>query len=184
MALPASAHDVFIVGATNGIGMYTFKDYSHGCVLLGAAASWTCTSDRATKSDFADIEPREVLASLVAMPIARWRWKGEAETVRHIGPTAQDFRAAFELGYDDKTIALVDSEGVALAAIKGLNAKLEERLAEKEQQLVVQQHELAELRERLDQVETLRGELAALRDAIASATKMSSVVPQEGGAAR
>jgi hypothetical protein len=39
MSLPATAHDVFVVGATNGIGMYTFKDYSHGCVLLGAAAT-------------------------------------------------------------------------------------------------------------------------------------------------
>ena len=180
MSLPATAHDEFIVGATNGIGMYTFKDYTHGCFLVGAAASWTCTSDRATKSGFTDIEPRDVLASLIAMPIAQWRWQGEAEAVRHIGPTAQDFRAAFGLGYDDKTIALVDSEGVALAAIKGLNTKLEERLAEKEQQLVVQQREIAELRARVGRVETLRGELALLRDAIASSTRPHSVVTQEG----
>lgn len=184
MSLPATAHDVFVVGATNGIGMYTFKDYSHGCVLLGAAASWTCTSDRATKSDFTDIDPRDVLASLVAMPIAQWRWKGEAEAVRHMGPTAQDFRAAFSLGYDDKTISLVDSEGVALAAIKGLNAKLEEQLAEKERQLMVQENEIAELRERMRQVESLRGELAVVRDAIAAAAKDGAAPTRQGAAVR
>jgi trimeric autotransporter adhesin len=39
---------------------------------------------------------------------------------------AQDFYAAFALGTDDKHIATVDAEGVALAAIQGLNQKLEE----------------------------------------------------------
>jgi hypothetical protein len=38
---------------------------------------------------------------------------------------AQDFRAAFGLGENDTTIATVDADGVALAAIQGLNAKLE-----------------------------------------------------------
>jgi hypothetical protein len=54
---------------------------------------------------------------------------------------AQDFRAAFGLGSDDKTITQVDVNGVALAAIQGLNAKLEAKVAE-------QARELADLRER------------------------------------
>jgi len=64
------------------------------------------------------------------MPIAQWRFKGEDETVRHLGPTAQDFRAAFGLGYNDKTIALVDTEGVALAAIQGLHQIVQEKDSE------------------------------------------------------
>jgi hypothetical protein len=44
---------------------------------------------------------------------------------------AQDFHAAFGLnGADDKHIATVDADGVALAAIQGLNQKLEETRAE------------------------------------------------------
>jgi hypothetical protein len=39
----------------------------------------------------------------------------------------QDFHAAFGLGATDKGIATVDADGGALAAIQGLNAKLEER---------------------------------------------------------
>lgn len=38
---------------------------------------------------------------------------------------AQDFHAAFALGTDDKHIAAVDANGVALAAIQGFNRKLE-----------------------------------------------------------
>ena len=42
---------------------------------------------------------------------------------------AQDFYAAFAVGPDDKHIATVDADGVALAAIQGLNQKLEEQRA-------------------------------------------------------
>ena len=43
---------------------------------------------------------------------------------------AQDFRAAFGLGVDEKSIALTDMSGVALASIKALNKKVAEKDAE------------------------------------------------------
>ena len=43
---------------------------------------------------------------------------------------AQDFHAAFGLGDSDKAIGTVDAGGVALAAIQGLNQKVEEKDAE------------------------------------------------------
>ncbi len=43
---------------------------------------------------------------------------------------AQDFHAAFAVGPDDKHISMVDAAGVALAAIQGLNQKVEEQRAE------------------------------------------------------
>jgi hypothetical protein len=55
----------------------------------------------------------------------------EADGFRHIGPVAQDFYAAFGLnGGDDKHISTVDEGGVALAAIQGLNQKLNQKDAE------------------------------------------------------
>ena len=68
-----------------------------------------------------------------------------------MGPMAQDFYAAFGLGLGDKTIDTIDPDGVALAAIQGLNALVqgnEERLAEKDA-------EIAELRDRLERLEAL-----------------------------
>ncbi len=88
------------------------------------AKSFNPSSDRHLKENFAAVSPEEVLAKVAALPISRWNFKGEAETP-HLGPMAQDFHAAFGLGTDDKHIATVDADGVALAAIQGLNRKLE-----------------------------------------------------------
>ncbi len=41
-----------------------------------------------------------------------------------MGPMAQDFRAAFGLGVNDTSIVTVDADGVALAAIQGLNERV------------------------------------------------------------
>ncbi len=41
-----------------------------------------------------------------------------------MGPMAEDFKANFGLGGDGKSIGTVDADGVALAAIQGLNQKL------------------------------------------------------------
>ena len=43
---------------------------------------------------------------------------------RHLGPTAHDFHLAFGLGADDGTIAPADLAGVALAAVKALDARV------------------------------------------------------------
>jgi hypothetical protein len=43
---------------------------------------------------------------------------------RHLGPTAHDFHLAFGLGADDGTIAPADMAGVALAAVKALDARV------------------------------------------------------------
>jgi hypothetical protein len=40
---------------------------------------------------------------------------------------AEDFWTAFNIGYGDHTIADLDARGVALAAIQGLNQKVEEK---------------------------------------------------------
>ena len=69
--------------------------------------------------------------------------------VRHIGPMAEDFSAAFEVGYGPYTIANVDARGVALAAIQGLNAKLEAQRAAKDAEIAALRAELADIREML-----------------------------------
>ena len=43
--------------------------------------------------------------------------------MRHVGPMARDFYAAFGVGADDEHITSIDEDGVALAAIKALHAE-------------------------------------------------------------
>ena len=68
-----------------------------------------------------------VLERLAELPMATWNYKAQSKSVRHIGPTAQDFHTAFGVGDDDKHISTVDADGVALAAINGLNEVVKER---------------------------------------------------------
>ena len=74
-----------------------------------------------------------------ALPIKSWSYKGEE--IPHIGPMAQDFYAAFGYGNGETTIATVDADGIALAAIKALSKKLD-----KQEELIVQlQEQIAKL---------------------------------------
>lgn len=91
-----------------------------------AANQFITTSDRNAKESFAPVDSREILARVAALPIQKWNFKQDAD-IRHIGPMAQDFYAAFEVGTDEKHIATVDADGVALAAIQGLNQLLDEK---------------------------------------------------------
>ena len=89
------------------------------------------TCDRNAKANLTDVDAREVLETLAGMPIQNWNYKSDPTGVRHIGPTSQDFQAAFGLnGDDDIHISAVDAQGIALAAIQGLNEKLQAENAE------------------------------------------------------
>ena len=107
----------------------------------------TLSSDRNLKESFKTVDGGAVLAKVAAMPMTEWQFKTTPEE-RHLGPMAQDFRAAFGLGGDDKHIAVTDEGGVALAAIQGLNEKLESEGKAKDA-------EIAELKARLEKLERL-----------------------------
>jgi hypothetical protein len=92
------------------------------------ATAFNPPSDRNLKENFATVSPREVLEKVAALPISRWNFIGDAATP-HVGPMAQDFHAAFGLGTDERHIATVDADGVALAAIQGLNEVVKEKEA-------------------------------------------------------
>jgi len=83
-------------------------------------------SDFNRKENIVKINSSEILHKIKNLPISEWQYKGK--NIRHIGPMAQDFYEAFGLGQGETTIATVDADGVALAAIKALaekNARLE-----------------------------------------------------------
>jgi len=111
-------------GARTSAGVDTFNVWSTAIYLNG---STSLTSDRNMKEDFSFVSARDVLDKVVEMPVSTWRFKSEDDSVRHIGPMAQDFMAAFGYGKSDKHITATDADGVALAAIQGLNEKLEEQ---------------------------------------------------------
>jgi hypothetical protein len=174
--------NAFRVRATGGVRFVMAIDGAGATTwscLLTAGNGWSCSSDRALKRGLVELDGREVLAKLVAMPVYQWQPKSGNAEVKHYGPMAQDFHAAFGLGEDDRMIGFQDADGVALAAIQGLNAKFEAqaaalaerdaRLERQAREIDAQRAELAELRDRLAQVESMRGDLAAMKDSLSAA---------------
>ena len=98
---------------------------------LSSSGQWKDVSDSAAKEHFTEINREELLQRLNELPVTRWNFKDDPTGAGHIGPTAQDFQAAFGIGDDDKTIAATDGIGVALAAIQQLyreNRRLQQEL--------------------------------------------------------
>ena len=105
------------------------------------------SSDVHRKEAITSINYNEVLNKITQIPITEWQYKGSEE--RHIGPMAQDFYAAFGLGLGETTIATVDADGVALAAIKAL--ALENKVIKEENRKL--QKTITDILERLNALE-------------------------------
>jgi hypothetical protein len=137
-----TASGIAVYLATTGLAGDFYGDvYVHGTV--------TQTSDRNAKENFAPVDTREILEKVANLPLESWNYKGEI-ACRHVGPMAQDFRKAFALGLDDKSICSVDADGVALASIQALNQKIAQKDVE-----------IQALKQRLDAMERLLNRVAA-----------------------
>jgi hypothetical protein len=141
------AHNDNYANPGGGVEMMHLND--SGLYVRGTFVS---SSDRNVKAGFEAVDSKAILEKVAALPITRWHYTNDTQTP-HIGPVAQDFQAAFDVGPDDKHITTVDADGIALAAIKGLNQKVEERLKDKEK-------EVQELRGRIAELEKIVAKLA------------------------
>jgi hypothetical protein len=102
-----------------------------GVSLAPGATSWGTISDRDRKKGFRDVDGEDVLSRLAALPVTTWNYAWEEDgSVRHMGPMAQDFHAAFGLGADDKVITTQEADGVAFATLKALEARTAALMAE------------------------------------------------------
>ena len=114
--------------------------------------TWTNASDKNAKENFSDVDGAEILEKIEDLSITQWNYKSEDESITHIGPTAQDFKKAFGVGVDDKSISTIDPSGIALAAIKELN-KQNQELAKQNKEL---QKELENLKKKVDDLASRR----------------------------
>jgi hypothetical protein len=152
----ATVPNVFLVRASGGVAFYSAANLSSGVSLAPGSGAWSTLSDRNVKTGIERVDQTRILAKLAAMPVSEWSYTAQGTGVRHLGPMAQDFRAAFGLGEDDRHISTVDEEGVALAAIKALqaeNVSLKSDNASLHEAHRADEARLAQLEQRLDAVE-------------------------------
>ena len=114
------------------------------------------TSTREAKTDFAPLDERDVLERLASLEISQWRYKHESEDTVHFGPVAEEFHETFGLS-DGKHLNMIDTNGIAFAAIKALNTQ-NQTLNTQNQKLNVQNQKLSKENEdimrRLDALES------------------------------
>jgi hypothetical protein len=148
-SIASAAADSVTMRASGGYRLFSNSGATAGVTLAPGGTAWGVISDRNAKKDIAPVDNRAVLEKLATLPITQWhyRWEDQDETP-HIGPMAQDFKAAFYPGRDDKSITTQEADGVALAAIQGLNQKLTDELKRRDA-------ENAELKQRLEKLEAL-----------------------------
>lgn len=129
------------VDSSLGIGVAP----SHRIDVAGGAycdgTDWVNASDANAKENFEKVNGAELLDQIADLEITKWNYRGDAGS-QHIGPTAQDFQKAFGVGSDGRSISTIDPSGIALAAIKELYAQLKQ----KDQEVEALRQELAKLR--------------------------------------
>jgi len=104
------------------------------------------------------VDAQAVLQKVAQLPVSEWSYKGYDQ--RHIGAMAQDFHELFPLNGDDKVLNDADLHGVELAAIKGLNEKVETGSQNSEGRMQKLEAENAELKQSLAELKQLVQSLA------------------------
>ena len=113
--------------------------------------SWSFTSDRTVKDRFKVVDAVGILDKVAQLPITEWSYQGYGQ--RHIGAMAQDFHALFPLNDNEKVLNDADLHGVELAAIQGLNEKVENGKQKAESRMERLEAENAALKARLEKLE-------------------------------
>ena len=152
----------FLARATGGVGFVTGVNSgtpNAGASLASGGSSWQTISDRNAKTTITRVDPSNVLERLAQMPISEYSYKSQDESIRHMGPMAQDFYPLFGLGEDKLRVSAMNLAGIALAAIQGLDS---ERQASA-QRVAKVEAENAELRDKI----------AGLHDQVAANSRLA-----------
>jgi len=124
-AVTAAAAREFRVRSAGGATFFSDNGMTTGVVLAASASAWAAVCDRAVKENFVPLSPAGALERVVRLPLYEYNYIGAPPAHVYRGPTAQDWHALFPSGKDPLRIDTMDLDGVALAAIQGLAAKLE-----------------------------------------------------------
>lgn len=154
-ALESVTPNQFLARFAGGIVFWSTKDpvypTSPGVQLAPGGSAWSSLSDVNSKEHFRDIDGAALLDTFATLPIRTWSYKAQDAAIRHAGPTAQDFHAAFGLGEDARRISTIDADGIALAGVKALEARTRALL----DRASALERDNLDLRMRLEQLERL-----------------------------
>lgn len=151
-----TANNQFVVRGCGGVKMFTNQGLTAGVELAAGGSGWSAVSDRNRKENFLVLDGEEILGRLRAVPVTSWNYRSQDHSIRHLGPMAQDFHAAFGLGESNLLINSVDIDGVNMAAVKAVADRtdvLREQVRVLSEENAQMRRLIAEMGERLQQIE-------------------------------
>lgn len=183
-----TAANQFMVRAAGGTIFYSNAALTSGVQLAAGGGAWATISDINKKENFQKVVGEEVLSKIATMDIQEWNYITQEDKIRHLGPTAQDFHAAFGLGESDTTITTVDIDGINLLAVQTLEKRTQElknqnttlqiqlssqanEIAELKALLLQQTAELTSKEEKITTFQNLEARLAAIETTLKSEAK-------------
>ncbi|MCB1060947.1 MAG: hypothetical protein KDB65_11995 [Calditrichaeota bacterium] len=125
-ATTSFADNCMALRAHGGVEIYTNFGTGTGVRVPAGGGAWASLCDVNQKNIYGNVDSRSILDKVSSLPLYRWSYKSQDASIQHIGPTAQDFSAAFGLGDNNTTISTVDPDGVLLAAVQELVRQNEE----------------------------------------------------------
>ncbi len=109
-----------------GYYLYSNTALTSGVYMNNGVSGWTNVSDRNKKENFEILNGESILDKISKMQITKWNYKG-IDSIKYIGPMAQDFYAAFNLGGKDSLgINTISIDGVNMAAIQALEKRTQD----------------------------------------------------------
>ena len=161
-----------------GSGSVEFEVKNNGNAVL--AGTLTENSDVNAKQDILPLDQQAILDKVMELDISEWRYKDDPNS-KHIGPMAQDFYQAFELGHTEKGISTLDSSGVALAAIQALKAQSDAEIAdlkaEKDGEVAELKSEIATMQLQLMEMNEIKQQLALVL-AMTGSVQLTQVISE------
>ncbi len=148
----STADNQFMAKASGGFIFYTDANTTMGVTLPAGGGSWASVSDRNKKNNFRKVDLQDVLNKVAALEITTWNYKTQNQSIRHMGPMAQDFYALFGLGENETSISTVDIDGINIASIQALE-KITKELKQKSEQIEVLKKNLEEIKKEKDLLE-------------------------------
>jgi hypothetical protein len=136
----------------------SYPDSVSGVYMRHGQSGWSNYCDRNRKENFKQLDYEEMLVKIKAMPVTEWNYIG-IDSLKYIGPMAQDFYKAFKLnGVDSLGINSICIDGVNMAAIKGLIERTDE-LKSALEELRLQKEKVAQFEALLNQQNAIINEM-------------------------
>jgi len=154
----ATANNQFLVRASGGTNFFSDPGSTMGVTLPAGGGSWASVSDKNKKENFEQLNGEDVLKKIRRLKITSWNYISQADGIKHIGPTAQDFYKAFHLGESRESISMIDMDGITLLGIKSLYQQLLDMSA------LGNVKELTKKLDELDNFDELNSRLEALQN--------------------